>query len=235
MVDEGTTDDTAEVARRYTDRVLSRPFRGFSDQRRWADEQATSEWILSLDCDETIPAALAEEIQAELRSPRHAAYQVPHLDYMFGKWIRWGGQFPQYHIRLYRRDASRWTNLIHERIDLPEREVGRLAHPILHYAHLRVTDWIGKMARYTTLDAERMAQAGERAPWWRLLVEPPLYLGYKFVVQQGWRDGMHGLALAMLHATYRFVRNVKLWDLQQSAARSPEPQEAPPDVKGQRR
>ncbi len=235
VVDDQTSDGTADVARRYTDRVHLRPFRTFAEQRQWADAQATGEWILSIDCDEVVPPPLAAEIEAELAAPRFDAYQVPHLDYMFGKWIRWGGQFPQYHNRLYRRGTAEWTSLIHEKVDVAPGRLGRLAHPILHYSHLRVADFIDKLARYTTPDARQMFERGERASWARLLVEPPLYFGYKYVVQQGFRDGMHGLALSLLHGTYRFVRNVKLWDLQQAARRRADPMDRPPPIEGPRR
>ncbi len=227
VVDERTTDATPEIARRYTDRVFLRPFTSYSDQRQWADQQTTGDWILSVDCDEVVPVNLAEEIQAALASPRYDAYRVPHLDYMFGRWIRHGGWHPQYHVRLYRRGKFRWDLTIHEKI-LVDGTVGTLRQPILHFAHGRVEDWVGKMAAYTTLEAQAMQKAGRRVGWTNLVLEPPLYFSYKFIVQQGWRDGLHGLTLALLLGCYRLVRNLKAWDLQQAARAPKEPEDRPP-------
>jgi glycosyltransferase involved in cell wall biosynthesis len=227
VVSEQTTDGTAEAARRFTDRVFVRKFEDFPDQRGWADRQALGEWILSVDCDEVVPEGLAREIQETLTSPRFQAYRVPHLDYMFGRWIRHGGWYPQYHVRLYRRGAARWDREVHEKA-VVAAPLGTLRHPILHYSHGRVSDWVAKMARYTSLEAEAMRQAGVHMTLPRLLAEPALYSGYKYIWQQGWRDGAHGLALALLLGCYRLVRNLKLWDLQQSQRGPAEPDDCPP-------
>lgn len=227
VVSEQTTDATAEVARGFTDRVLVRRFEGFSDQRDWADGQAGGDWILSVDCDEVVSSELAREIRETLVAPGFRAYRVPHLDYMFGKWIRHGGWYPQYHVRLYERGQARWSRDVHERADVAT-PLGTLQNPIRHYAHEHVADWLAKMARYTSLEAEGMHRAGVRMTVPRLLAEPPLYSGYKYFWQQGWRDGAHGLVLALLLGCYRLVRNLKLWDLQQSQKGPVESDDCPP-------
>lgn len=227
VVSEQTRDDTAEVARRYTDRVFVRRFTGFSDQRRWADEQARGAWILSVDCDEMIPEALAREIRQTIGRAAVDAYAVPRLDYMFGRWIRHGGWYYQYLVRLYRRGAARWERTVHERAEAVGA-VERLKHPLLHFSHDRVESWVNKMARYTTLEARAMFDSGARVGIRHLVLEPPAYAAYKLVWQQGWRDGMHGLALALLLGAYRLVCNLKIWDLQQSAGGPREPEDRPP-------
>jgi glycosyltransferase involved in cell wall biosynthesis len=229
VVSQQTTDATAEIARRFTGRVLVRRFEGFSDQRDWADRQASGDWILSVDCDEVVPDDLAREIRETLAAPRYQAYRVPHLDYMFGKWIRHGGWYPQYHVRLYERGQAQWNHDVHEKAEIAT-PLGTLRHPIRHYSHGRVADWVAKMARYTSLEAEGMYRAGVRMTLPRLLAEPPLYSGYKYFWQQGWRDGAHGLVLALLLGCYRLVRNLKLWDLQQSQRGPVEPDDCPPPI-----
>lgn len=229
VVDAATSDDTAEVARRFTPHVHVRPFTSFSDQRAWTDAQATGEWILSVDCDELVTEALRTEIQSTLAAPRHDAYRIPHLDYMFGKWIRHGGWFPQYHVRLYRRGSAAWQRDIHEKVAVTGT-LGTLVQPLLHYSHGRVSDWVNKMARYTTTEAEAMHRAGRRVGLGRALVEPFLYAGYKFVWQQGWRDGAHGLVLAVLLGVYRLLVYLKAWDLGQAAAGPRERDDCPPPI-----
>ena len=229
VVDDRTVDDTADVARRFTPHVHLRTFSGYSDQRQWADQRSSCDWVFSVDCDERVSADLAAEIRAVLSAPRHAAYRIPHLDYIFGKWIRHGGWYPQYHVRLYRRDAATWCRDVHEGVTA-NGSVGRLVQPIHHFAHARVEDWVDKLARYTTLEARAMWEGGERMNLARLLLEPPGYAFSKLIVQQGWRDGAHGLALALLFGCYRLVRNLKLWDLQQSSRGPIESEQCPPSM-----
>jgi glycosyltransferase involved in cell wall biosynthesis len=230
VIDDRTTDDTAAVARRYTERIFVRPFEGFSAQRQWADQQASGEWIFSIDCDEIVPPELAEEIQQELQAPRFDAYRIPHLDYMFGKWIRWGGWYPQFHTRLYRRQAARWQRDVHEKVAL-DGPLGTMRYPLLHFSHGRLDDWVNKMGLYTTIEAQAMQQSGAPVGVARILFEPPLMFGYKYFVLQGWRDGMHGLALALLLGCTRLIRNLKAWDLRQAARGPVETPDRPPRMR----
>jgi glycosyltransferase involved in cell wall biosynthesis len=230
VVDERTSDDTEEVARRYTPRVHVRPFAGFSDQRQWADEQASGDWIFSIDCDEVVPEALAREIQDELKAPRFQAYRIPHLDYMFGKWIRYGGWYPQFHVRLYRRAAASWQRAVHEKVAL-DGPLGTLQTPLLHFSHGRLENWVNKMSLYTGIEAQAMQEAGAPVGVARILFEPPLMFGYKYFVLEGWRDGMHGLALALLLGCTRLIRNLKAWDLRQAARGPVESPDLPPRMR----
>ena len=227
VMDPRTQDDTERIARRFTDRILKREFDSYSGQRQWADEQTSGDWILSVDCDEVVPRSLMEEIQTTLRAPAFQAYRIPHLDYMFGRWIRFGGWQPQYHVRLYRKGQFRWDRTIHEKV-VVEGGLGTLTQPILHFAHGRVDDWVRKMAHYTTLEAEALQRIGQRVGLLNILFEPPAYFGYKYFVQQGWRDGFHGFTLACLLACYRLVRNLKAWDLQQARSGPRDPVDRPP-------
>lgn len=233
VLDDRTSDDTAEVVERFGGRVLIRRFTGYSDQRRWADEQATGDWLLWIDCDEVMSPGLADEIRRELAAPRFDAYRIPRLDYMFGRWIRHGGWFPQHHVRLYRKGMAAWQGSIHEKVEV-KGTTGNLVHPVYHYSHARVVDWVDKMAHYTTVDARSMYENGRRMSAFRIVLEPIGYTGYKYFVQQGWRDGMHGLAMALLISCYMLIRNLKLWDLQQSASGPVESESSPPPITGPR-
>ena len=229
VVDDSSVDDTESIARRFTSHVSRRAFTSFSDQRRYADGLASQDWVLSIDCDERVSDALAAEIRAAIETTRFIAYRVPHLDYMFGRWIRHGGWHPQYHTRLYRRSAARWERPIHERLHV-EGPVGTLRESIQHFAHLRVDDWVRKMARYTTAEAESHVAAGERTTVLRALFEPAGYFLYKYIVQLGFLDGAHGLALASLLSNYRSVMHWKWWDLQQSQQGPKESPDCPPRI-----
>ncbi|MBK7366353.1 MAG: glycosyltransferase family 2 protein [Candidatus Eisenbacteria bacterium] len=226
VVDDASRDETEGIARRFGARVFVRAFDSFSLMRQFADEQATCEWILSVDCDEIVTPQLAAEIRAALAT-EHTAFRIPHLDYMFGRWIRHGGWYPQYHWRLYRRARATWARAIHERVEF-EGSVGTLREPFLHFSHGRVSDFVNKMARYTTTEAEAALAAGRRTNVLRMATEPFLYFGYKYVVQGGWRDGAHGFVLASLMGCYRLLVHLKLWDLAQAQRGDRDSRTCPP-------
>ncbi len=209
VLDGGSTDATCEVARAHGARVEVHPFSDFSSQRRHAASLALHPWVLSVDADEEITPELAQEIRAAAESPGPVAWRIPTLDYMFGKWIRHGGWYPQYHIRLFQKKRGSWQGAVHEawRADGP---VGTLRHPILHRSHLEVSDFIAKLNRYTSVAAAERHRAGERVSFARLVFEPPAYFAYKYLWQRGFLDGAHGWVLASLLSWYRMTELAKI-------------------------
>ena len=104
VVDSESTDDTVAIARRFTDRVIVRPWPGYVAQKNHAASLATHDWILSLDADERVTPALAEEIQATLaQTPAHAAFRMPRVTWHLGRWIRTTDWYPDHQMRLYDR------------------------------------------------------------------------------------------------------------------------------------
>jgi glycosyltransferase involved in cell wall biosynthesis len=227
VVDSRTVDATAEIARSVGARVDVHPFESYAHQRQRAQDLSGSDWVMWMDCDELVTEELACEVRRAVENPAYIAYRVPRLDHMFGRWIRHGGWYPQYHVRLYRREGSRWERDVHEQV-VVRGPVGTLRHPVLHDSHDSVQHWVERMDWYTTLEAEAMRKAGRRAGIASMLLEPPLYAAYKYVWQQGWRDGAHGLVLALLLGCYRLLRVLKLWDLDRRARAPEESADCPP-------
>jgi len=132
VADSHSTDGTAEIARRYTDRVMQVPFEGFGKLRNDVIEQLTGDWIFSLDADERCTAAAAEEIRRVIADPGAAdAYLVPRCNFFFGRWIRHSGWYPDYRQpQLFRRGRLRYTtDAVHETYVLDGR-LGKLREPI---------------------------------------------------------------------------------------------------------
>src|ERR1051326_1332806 len=113
VVDSGSTDSTREIARKLGARVIEREWRGYSRQKNFAAEQATNDWILSVDADERVSIELADEIirwktssVAEQRTP--AAWSMPRRAFYLGQWINHSGWYPDWKTRLYNRRQCRW-------------------------------------------------------------------------------------------------------------------------------
>ena len=110
VVDAESQDKTVQIAREFTDRVLVRPWAGFAEQKNFAVAQATGDWILSLDADEEVPPELRAEIQALLGAePAEDGYRVPRRNIFWGRWIRHGGLYPDWQLRLFRRGRGVWN------------------------------------------------------------------------------------------------------------------------------
>lgn len=210
VFDAESTDGTREIASRYTPHVYCHAWTGFSMQKNLANECASGEWILSIDADERVTPELAAEIRRAVRESNHVAYHVPTRFVTFGRPLRYGGWYPQHHIRLFRRGRAYWGRDVHETLAV-DGQIGFLVNPLMHYAHPTVTRFIEKLNRYTTIEAEVCKKNGKEPSVLRMLFVPLARFGYKYIWQRGFMDGTHGLVVATLLAVDSFVTEAKLW------------------------
>jgi len=163
VVDSGSTDETVAIARRFTDRVIVRPWEGYVRQKNGAAALASHDWILSLDADERVTPQLADDIRKALADPRCAAYRMPRVTWHLGRWIRSTDWYPDDQLRLYDRRRARWTgDRVHEAVSV-DGAIGRLEHEIQHLAYRNISEHLETIDRYTTLAAEQMRGQGRRA------------------------------------------------------------------------
>jgi glycosyltransferase involved in cell wall biosynthesis len=222
VVDAESTDGTVEIARRYTDRVIVRPWPGYAEQKNFAASQARHDWILSLDADERVTPALAEEIRRILSGvPEAVGYRIPRVAFHLGRWIRSTDWYPDYQLRLYDRRRARWVGRhVHEsvRADGPVR---RLRGEIQHFPYRDIAHHLQTMDRYTTLAAQQMYEEGRRARWVDILVVPRLAFVRNYVLRRGFRDGMPGLIVSAMNAYYVGLKFAKLWELCSASTSTP--------------
>jgi len=214
VVDSESTDNTTEIARRFTDKVIVRPWPGYVAQKNFAAEQASHDWIFSLDADERVTPALAAEVSAVLAgAPRAAGYRVPRVTFHLGRWIRSTDWYPDYQLRLYDRRRARWTGkYVHESVKA-DGPVEYLHSELQHYAYRDLAHHLQTMDRYTTLAAKQMFEEGRRAGFLHLLVHPPAAFVRNYVLRGGFRDGQAGLTVSMLNARYVRLKFAKLREL----------------------
>lgn len=214
VVDSESTDDTVAIARRYTDRVFVRPWPGYVAQKNFAAEQASNDWIFSLDADERVTPELAREVRALLSTePPLKGYRVPRVTFHLGRWIRSTDWYPDYQLRLYDRRHARWAGrYVHESVQA-DGPVGKLRSDLQHYAYRDVSHHLRSMDRYTTLAARQMFEDGRRAGWFDVLVHPRLAFFRNYVLRGGFRDGMPGLIVSAMNAYYVGLKYAKLWEL----------------------
>jgi glycosyltransferase involved in cell wall biosynthesis len=215
VVDSQSDDRTVEIARTFTDRVFARPWPGYSAQKNFAAEQATNDWIFSLDADERVSKELADEIDQLKRGaePEAAAYRMPRLTFYLGRWIRHSGWRPDNKLRLYHRKRARWRgDYVHETLETDGR-VERLKAEILHYTVRDAGEHHLRMNRYTSLAAQQRYSQGKRVSMASLIVSPVVVFLRSYIFRLGFLDGIPGLAIARFAAHYEFLKNLKLWEM----------------------
>ena len=214
VVDAESSDKTATIASELTDHVFVRPWPGFAAQKNFGLEQAHGDWILSLDADEVVSAPLREEIAAILAGGgRHAGYTIPRRNVFWGRWVRHGGLYPDWQLRLFQRGRGRFVKrTVHESVTV-DGSVGRLAGHLEHRSYRDVADFLERADRYSTLAAGEWLAAGRRSrPLIDLAVRPVgRFLGM-YVARAGFLDGWRGFLLAVLYAYYVLMRSVKVWE-----------------------
>jgi glycosyltransferase involved in cell wall biosynthesis len=215
VVDAESTDETAAIARQFTDRVYERPWPGYVDQKNHAASLATNDWIFSLDADERVTPALRDEIRARLQSePAACAFRVPRVSFYFGKWIRTTDMYPDYQLRLYDRRRARWDGMfVHESVRA-DGNVEYLKNELQHHPYRDLSEHLVRMDRYTTLAAHQMHAQGKRAHALQLFLHPKLAFLRNYILKGGFRDGTAGLVISLVNSYYVFLKFAKLWELQ---------------------
>jgi glycosyltransferase involved in cell wall biosynthesis len=210
IVDSGSVDRTVELAGKLGARVIEAGWRGYAGQKNWAAEQATHDWILSLDADEALSEALEAEIwNVKKNGPRYDAYTVPRLARYLGRWILHSGWYPDRKVRLYDRRKARWVgDFVHETVHSRGR-VGHLESNLLHFTCDSLSEHLRTLDRYTTLAAQELAARKVKVPLSRVILDPAWTFAKTYFLQRGFLDGLEGLTIAYMAAFYTFLKYSK--------------------------
>ena len=212
IVDSGSTDGTVERARTAGATVIeTADWPGFGPQKNRALDAAQGEWILSLDADERIPDALRDEILAVINAPAHDAYALPRLSSFCGRFIRHAGWYPDYIVRLFRKNAGRFSDdLVHESVIVKRGETGRLRTHIVHYSYLDDDAYLRKLGQYSTLGAQQAFAAGKRSSLGKAVAHACSAFLRSYVFKRGFLDGRAGVMVAISTAESTYHKYFKL-------------------------
>ena len=216
IVDSFSTDGTIDICREYTQHVIQRPWTGYRDQKAFAHSQATQDWVLLIDADEQIPGELRDEIREALdrAGDRYAGFAMPRLVFFLNRWWRRGGWYPDFDVRLFRRDLGTWGGSDpHEKI-LVNGAVARLRQPLHHFSYRNIHDHLERINRFTSISSSELAKAGKSWHWMDALARPALRFFYSYVWKRGFLEGFAGFYVAMTAAVYVFLKYAKLWELE---------------------
>jgi len=222
VVDDESIDQTKEIAARFTDRVLAHKMDFEGRHRNWAYQQASFDWVLSLDADERLSPQLREEIKDVLsKNPKHTGFMIPRKNFIGNRWLKYGGQYPAAQLKLFRKDKFKWEEASLEPRAFLEGECGPLANPIFHYTYRDFEDFLRKVNVQTTQEArkwimiyrENPPRAGRKmnlsAALWRMFDR----FFQAFFIKAGFNDHLPGFMAAVFGSLYQILVYAKYWEM----------------------
>jgi len=210
VVDSGSTDRTEEIAREYGAVFITRGFTGYAEQRNFAASCAAHEWVFALAPDEEVSRELHTAVLSWKKRPAQAGvYEMARRTRYLGKWIHHSGWYPDWQRRIYRKNAAKFTGLVHEALRF-EGKPGRLAGDLLHYTVRTLAEHEAKVEAYSTLAAHQLLEEGKRK--WRAAVwlATPWSFFQNFVLRGGFLDGYRGAVISQMAARTVCLKYKKL-------------------------
>ncbi|HCJ67177.1 MAG TPA: glycosyltransferase family 2 protein [Elusimicrobia bacterium] len=219
VVDCESNDNTVEVARKYTDKIFSRPnLPNLNLNKSFGIGQTKGDWILYLDPDERVSKELKEEILSCIQHPASSinGYLTPRKNHYLGKWLRWGGQYPDRQLRLFKKGKAKFLcEHVHERIQI-DGKIATLKGYLEHYPYSTINELLKKLVFYTDFQVGYLRNKGVKpnlfVAWRYLFWRPGTRFFRRYFLKLGFLDGYPGL-LACLHdlLTEIFIY-FKLWE-----------------------
>lgn len=212
VVDSFSQDKTVAIAESLGAKVFQRKFKGYGDQKFFAQQQAKYDWVFSIDADEVVSPALAESILSLKENPRFDAYAVDILPNYCGHWIRHCGWYPQPKLRIWNKQKGTMLNRkLHEGIELFDKNapIGKLKGDLLHYSYNTISDHIRKMETYTEIGARADVARGKNCSLLKLIVAPTWKFFADFILRLGFLDGYYGYIVCRNSAFASFVKYAK--------------------------
>lgn len=223
VVDDGSTDQTVELAKKYTNHIFHHKSVGYVEpSRNFAISKATGDWIFIVDADEVIPHTLAKKLRLLVdERPVFTHVLLPRKNIIFGKWIEHTGWWPDHLIRFFKKGSVTWKNEIHS---IPEVKGEGInlegeANAILHTQYQTVNQFLHKnLEQYAVQEAKELQAKGYKFSYTDAIRFPSREFLSRYFAREGYKDGFHGLVLSMLMAMYHFVIFLHLWEAKQFAS-----------------
>ena len=215
IVDSGSTDRTLEIAHSAAVpahvRVLHNPWQGYGQQKNFAQKNATHDWVFNLDADEEVSPLLKNEIETQLKAVENRklnaqGFFLPRKTFYLGKWIKYGGWYPNHLIRIANRKSATWTEPhVHEELRVVGPVVG-LKNPLRHYAFASIHDQIITNLRFSRLGSEELKKAGQQPSLGRLLMKPVGKFLETYFIKRGFLDGLPGFIISINASHSMFLK-----------------------------
>jgi len=216
VVDMHSTDRTVDIAEKFKAKIFFHNYTRFVEPaRNFALSKATGDWVFLIDADEELPLELAEELKKVAFGSDVDWVEIPRKNLIFGKWITHCRWWPDYLIRFFRKNKVKFSDKIHVppsttgkglRIE-PEKDKA-----LIHYNFQTVAQFVERLNRYTDIQSEELTNGNYKFKKEDVLIKPANEFFSRFFAGEGYKDGFHGLALALLQMFSELVLYLKIWE-----------------------
>ncbi len=214
VVDSFSTDRTKEICLSHHIKFIENNWPGYAAQKNFAQQQASNDFILSLDADEALSEKLADSIRKIKSQAIFHVYSFKRLTNYCGKWIRHGAWYPDIKLRLYDKRKCNWEGIIHERLQYPPSEkVVMLEGDCLHYSFYTIAEHEMQVNKFTDLMAKEAFEKGRRTNQLQILLKPRFKFIRDYIFRLGFLDGYYGFVISRISAHATFLKYVKLKEL----------------------
>jgi len=219
VVDGQSTDKTVEICREYTDKIYVNEFGGdFGNERQFAADKASCDWVLELDADEVVSEGMRKEIEKILAGEKdagYAAFKFKRKNYFLGHFMEYGGWYC-YYLIFFKKARAHYDGRVHHTLTV-DGEIGEIDADLLHFPVDDLHEFIERHNRYTTLEAEELvAKRGvisEKELRRHLIIKPLKFFWKTYVRKKAYKEGFYGLVFAVYFAFYDFLRWAKYWQI----------------------
>lgn len=219
VVDSGSTDRTVEIAKSHGATVITNAFKGHIEQKNFALDCASNNWVISLDADEALSDSLKDSISKVMSTSPFIGYSMNRLNNYCGKWIRHGAWYPDVKLRLFDKTKVRWTGVNpHDKaLPLNQEKIQHIKGDILHYSFKKITEHTAQIDYFSSIAAKAYFEEGRKANFFNLHIRPKFAFFRDYVLRLGFLDGYSGWVIARFSSYYTFLKYVKLRDLNNSS------------------
>ena len=216
VVDSFSNDSRIDIVRAYGVNVIQHEYINSARQKNWALKYCKHDWIFQIDSDEILEPGADEIIRAAITnaSENLHCYKMPRKNHVLGKWVKYGGLYPDWEYRLFRKKYGKWWNReVHSRIVVPGT-IGILDTHLLHYGMPNISKQLSNLNRYTRYEADELKKRNIKFSFVRWILGPVYIFMKRYFLLQGFRDGWRGFFLAIYAGIYLFISHTKLLEIQ---------------------
>ncbi len=224
VVDMASTDATIHIAKKHKATIFH-----VTSNERFADpirqeylKKVTTDWTLIIDSDEEVPVTLANKISELMLTQGVDGYSLPRKNIIFGKWIQHSGFWPDYIVRLFKTGKGSYPPYVHVQPTIEgvsQKLQADEKFAIVHHHYDSIEQFILRLNVYTSLEAKKLVELHAKnpqdyvLPTTRFLQEFFNQFFSRYFDQKGYRDGVYGVILSLLMATYMMIVAMKVWEI----------------------
>lgn len=222
LIDSGSTDATLSIVREEFPRVriIERHWPGHRAQKQFGLESCSHSWVLNIDADEEVSGELKgtilQMLERDLNSPvLEDGFRICRVVHFLGRWWNRGGWYPEYRLRLVRREKTSWGGVDPHEKAMAQGKTSRMRGDLHHYSFRDFDDYIQTLQHFSTLSARSMFREGRKPTFSQVLLRPFFRFVKFFILKRGFLEGRAGYVVARAESYYAYLKYMKLWELTQ--------------------